>query len=38
LCNRDSGKVKVPTANLLAQVAEAEGFKVIGCDLWRERR
>jgi len=29
--------VPVPTANLLAQVAEAEGLQVIGCDLWRER-
>jgi len=29
--------VPVPTATLLAQVAEAEGLEVIGCDLWRER-
>ena len=29
--------VPVPTAKLLAIVAEAEGFRVIGCELWRER-
>ena len=29
--------VPVATATLLAEVAEAEGFKKIGCDLWRER-
>jgi len=29
--------VPVPTASLLGEVAEAEGFRVIGCDLWRER-
>jgi hypothetical protein len=29
--------VPVRTASLLGEVAEAEGFKVIGCDLWRER-
>jgi DNA modification methylase len=29
--------VPVPTAALLGEVAEAEGLRVIGCDLWRER-
>jgi hypothetical protein len=29
--------VPVATAKLLAEVAEAEGYKTIGCDLWRER-
>jgi len=29
--------VKVPTALLLDEVARAEGYKVTGCDLWRER-
>lgn len=29
--------VPVPTASLLGEVAETEGFRVIGCDLWRER-
>jgi hypothetical protein len=29
--------VPVPTARLLAEVAEVEGFKTVGCDLWRER-
>lgn len=29
--------IPVPTASLLGQVAEAEGFRVVGCDLWRER-
>ena len=29
--------VPVATARLLSEVAEAEGFKMIGCDLWRER-
>jgi DNA modification methylase len=29
--------VPVPTAALLSEVAEQEGFKVVGCDLWRER-
>jgi DNA modification methylase len=29
--------VPVPTAKLLAEVAASEGFKMIGCDLWRER-
>jgi len=29
--------VPVATAKLLAEVAAAEGFKTIGCDLWRER-
>src|SRR5262249_50221859 len=29
--------VPVATATLLAEVAEAEGYKTIGCDLWRER-
>ena len=29
--------VPVATARLLSEVAEAEGFKTIGCDLWRER-
>jgi len=29
--------VKVPTATLLAELAEAEGYRIAGCDLWRER-
>jgi len=29
--------VPVPTAQLLGEVARSEGFKVVGCDLWRER-
>jgi len=29
--------VPVATAKLLAKVANAEGYKTIGCDLWRER-
>jgi len=29
--------VPVPTARLLAEVAESEGFIVTGCELWRER-
>lgn len=29
--------IPVPTAKLLGEVAEAEGYQVIGCDLWRER-
>src|SRR6266850_1749431 len=29
--------VNIPTARLLAEIAEAEGYKVSGCDLWRER-
>jgi hypothetical protein len=29
--------VPVATARLLSEVAEAEGYKTIGCDLWRER-
>ena len=29
--------VPVATAQLLGEVAEAEGFSVVGCDLWRER-
>lgn len=29
--------VPVATAKLLSEVAEAEGFKTVGCDLWRER-
>jgi hypothetical protein len=29
--------VHVPTAQLLGEIAEAEGFRVTGCDLWRER-
>ncbi len=29
--------VPVATARLLAEVAEAEGYKNLGCDLWRER-
>jgi len=29
--------VPVATARLLAEVAKAEGYKAIGCDLWRER-
>jgi hypothetical protein len=29
--------VPVATATLLAEVAEAEGYRVLGIDLWRER-
>ena len=29
--------VPVATAKLLSEVAKAEGYKTIGCDLWRER-
>lgn len=29
--------VPVATARLLSEVAEAEGFRTVGCDLWRER-
>jgi len=29
--------VPVRTAALLGEVAIAEGYKVVGCDLWRER-
>ena len=29
--------VPVATAKLLSEVAEAEGYKTIGCNLWRER-
>ena len=29
--------VPVATATLLAEVAESEGYRKIGCDLWRER-
>lgn len=29
--------VPVPTAKLLGEVAESEGYRVTGCDLWRER-
>lgn len=29
--------VPVATAKLLGEVAEAEGYAIIGCDLWRER-
>jgi hypothetical protein len=29
--------VPVATAKLLSEVAAAEGFKTVGCDLWRER-
>jgi hypothetical protein len=29
--------VPVATATLLAEVAAVEGYKVVGCDLWRER-
>ena len=29
--------VPVPTATLLGEVAESEGYRTIGCDLWRER-
>jgi len=29
--------VPVATARLLAEVAESEGYKTIGCNLWRER-
>jgi len=29
--------VKVPTATLLAELAKAEGYRIAGCDLWRER-
>ena len=29
--------VPIATAKLLAEVAISEGYKVVGCDLWRER-
>jgi hypothetical protein len=29
--------IPIATARLLAEVAESEGYKTIGCDLWRER-
>jgi ethanolamine ammonia-lyase small subunit len=29
--------VPVYTAKLLAEIAEAEGYRVLGIDLWRER-
>jgi hypothetical protein len=29
--------IPVATAQLLSEVAQAEGFKTIGCELWRER-
>jgi hypothetical protein len=29
--------VHIPTATLLGEVAESEGYEVTGCDLWRER-
>jgi DNA modification methylase len=29
--------VHIPTARFLGEIAEAEGYKVTGCDLWRER-
>jgi hypothetical protein len=29
--------VPIATAGLLAEIAKAEGYKKIGCDLWRER-
>lgn len=29
--------VPVPTAQLLGEVAVAEGFRIAGCELWRER-
>ena len=29
--------VHIPTATLLGEVAESEGYKITGCDLWRER-
>jgi DNA modification methylase len=29
--------VKIPTAALLGEIAESEGFRTLGCDLWRER-
>lgn len=29
--------VPVATAKLLSEIASAEGYKTIGCDLWRER-
>jgi DNA modification methylase len=29
--------VHVPTARFLGEVAQAEGFEFVGCDLWRER-
>jgi DNA modification methylase len=29
--------VPIATARLLAEVARTEGYKIIGCDLWRER-
>ncbi|HEX4139520.1 MAG TPA: DNA methyltransferase [Candidatus Methylacidiphilales bacterium] len=29
--------VHIPTARFLGELAEAEGYKFLGCDLWRER-
>jgi hypothetical protein len=29
--------VPVPTGKILAEIAAAEGYSVLGCDLWRER-
>ncbi len=29
--------VPVATAKLLSEIAQAEGYKTVGCDLWRER-
>ncbi len=29
--------VPVPTATLLGEIAEREGYQIVGCDLWRER-
>lgn len=29
--------VPVPTGKILGEIASAEGYSVIGCDLWRER-
>jgi DNA modification methylase len=29
--------IPIPTAKLLGEVAESEGYRVVGCDLWRER-
>jgi len=29
--------VPVPTGKILAEIAEAEGYTIVGCDLWRER-
>jgi hypothetical protein len=29
--------IPVETAKLLAEIAAADGYKIVGCELWRER-